>query len=194
MWHRLGPHSVGQPSEDREASASLLWVSQSGGPDRACPLGGRGIPISEGGPQESCPFGKWEVSLSSAQGHENLGQAQPRLAGFPAVGRGSRRPEQGCPVLSREEAEAPAMAGDKHEHSTSHFTSATHGDRPLSRSQQPVRKYRYYPRGLEEHERPGQRQHQHGPRRGRPSDSAKESPGDGVPEGTVPMVPMAPGL
>lgn len=86
------------------------------------------------------------------------------------------------------------MAGDKHEHSTSHFTSATHGDRPLSRSQQPVRKYRYYPRGLEEHERPGQRQHQHGRRRGRPSDSAKESPGDGVPEGTVPTVPMAPGL
>lgn len=81
------------------------------------------------------------------------------------------------------------MAGDKHEHSTSRFTSATHGDRPLSRSQQPVRKYRYYPRGLEEHERPG-----HGRRRGRPSDSAKESPGDGVPEGTVPTVPMAPGL
>lgn len=52
------------------------------------------------------------------------------------------------------------MASDKHEHSTSHFTSATHGDRPLSRSQQPVRKYHYYLQGLEEHERPGQRQHQ----------------------------------
>lgn len=52
------------------------------------------------------------------------------------------------------------MAGGEHERSPSHFTSATHGDRPLSRSQRPVRKYRYYPRGLEEHERPGQRQHQ----------------------------------
>lgn len=56
VWDRHGPHSVGQPDGDGEASASLLWVSRSGGPDRVCPPGGHGTPISEGEPTRVLPI------------------------------------------------------------------------------------------------------------------------------------------